>query len=219
MEILNYNKKNAYRSKHPPSYPNEMMVKIFNSKNYSKIRVKPSNKNKLLEIGAFSGNNLRYFIENGFQAYGIEINQDLVDLGLKNLKRLKIKTPEIKIGTNTDIPFKKNFFDTLVSINTIHYNSGSEIYLALKEYKRVLKKSGVLYLETVGKKHFAVGKKIKNLSYKTKLNDFRKDHKFGFFDSKVHLKKILKLYFKKVEIFERFEKTDINLHFFIAICK
>lgn len=219
MKIVKYNKKNSYRSKHPPSYPNEMMVKIFSSKNYSKIRVKSFLNNKILEIGSFSGNNLRYFIENGFKTYGIEINQNLVDLGLKNLKRLKIKAPTIKIGRNTRIPFKSKFFDTLVSINTIHYNSGNEVYLALKEYKRVLKQGGVLYLETAGKKHFAVGAKINNLTYKTKLNDFRKNHTFGYFDDKVHLKKILKLYFEKVEIFEKFEKTNIDLHFYVAVCK
>ena len=184
MKLVKYNNKNAYGSKYPPSYPNEMMVKIFSSK-----------------------------------TYGIEINQNLVNLGLQNLKRLNVKIPTIKIGTNTDIPFKKNFLDTLVSINTIHYNSGNEIHKALLEFKRVLKRGGVLYLETIGNKHFAFGKKIKNLSYKSNLKDFRKNHIFGFFDNKLHLKKILQRYFKTVEIFEKNEKTKINLHFYIAVCK
>ncbi len=219
MNFVKYNKKNSHKSKKPPSYPNEMMVKIFSSRDYSKIKIKPSYQNKILEIGSFSGNNLRYFIENGYKAYGIEINQKLIDLGLKNLKRLKIKSPPIKIGTNTQIPFKSKFFDTLVSINTIHYNSGNEVYDALEEYKRVLKKGGVLYLETIGKDHFCSGKKIKDLCYKSNLRDFRKKHTFGFFDTKLHLKKILKHYFNEVEILERYEKTKINLHFYIAICK
>ena len=219
MKLVKYNNKNAYGSKYPPSYPNEMMVKIFSSKTYTNIKIKTSHKNKVLEIGSFSGNNLRYFIENGFETYGIEINQNLVNLGLQNLKRLNVKIPTIKIGTNTDIPFKKNFLDTLVSINTIHYNSGNEIHKALLEFKRVLKRGGVLYLETIGNKHFAFGKKIKNLSYKNNLKDFRKNHIFGFFDNKLHLKKILQRYFKTVEIFEKNEKTKINLHFYIAVCK
>tara|TARA_Y100000992_G_scaffold140404_1_gene93127 strand:+ start:683 stop:1342 length:660 start_codon:yes stop_codon:yes gene_type:complete len=219
MKLVKYNNKNAYGSKYPPSYPNEMMVKIFSSKTYTNIKIKTSHKNKVLEIGSFSGNNLRYFIENGFETYGIEINQNLVNLGLQNLKRLNVKIPTIKIGTNTDIPFKKNFLDTLVSINTIHYNSGNEIHKALLEFKRVLKRGGVLYLETIGNKHFAFGKKIKNLSYKSNLKDFRKNHIFGFFDNKLHLKKILQRYFKTVEIFEKNEKTKINLHFYIAVCK
>jgi len=218
MKLVKYNKQNSHSSKHPPSYPNEMMVKIFSSKNYSNIKINPK-PNKILEIGSFSGNNLRFFFENGFKSYGIEINQKLVNLGVTNLKRLGIKSPLIKIGTNTQIPFKDNFFDTLVSINTIHYNSGNDVYAALKEYKRVLKNNGVLYLETPGKNHFAFGKKIDNLKYKSNLKDFRKNHTFGFFDNNLHLKKILKRYFRKVEIFERYEKTKINLHFLVAICK
>ena len=219
MTLVKYSKKNAHKSKHPPSYPNEMMVKIFSSGHYSNIKIKPSHQNKILEVGSFSGNNLRYFIENSFKSYGIEINQQLVDLGIKNLKRLKIKPPSIKIGTNTEIPFKRNFFDTLVSINTIHYNSGNEVIRAIKEYKRVLKKSGVLYLETLGNNHFAFGKKISNLSYKSNLKDFRKNHIFGYFDNKIHLKNFLKSYFNKVEVFEKYEKTNISLHFYVAVCK
>ena len=29
MKLVKYNKKNAFKSKFPPSYPNEMMVKIL----------------------------------------------------------------------------------------------------------------------------------------------------------------------------------------------
>lgn len=219
MKLVKYTKKNSSKSEHPPSFPNEMMVKIFSSKHYSNIRLKSPSKNKILEIGSFSGNNLRYFIENNYKTYGIEINQELVDLGVTNLKRLRIKPPLIKIGTNTKIPFKSRFFDTLVSINTIHYNSGSEIREAIMEFKRVLKNGGVLYLETVGKNHFAFGKKISNLLYKSNLKDFRKNHTFGFFDDKLHLKKFLKHYFNKVEICERSEKSKVNLHWYVAICK
>lgn len=219
MKLVNYNKKNSHTSKYPPSYPNEMMVKIISSKHYSNIKIKSPYNNKILEIGSFSGNNLRYFIENGFRSYGIEINQKLVDLGISNLKRLKVRPPTIKIGTNTKIPFKNKFFNTLVSINTIHYNSGEEVHKALQEYKRVLKNDGVLYLETLGKNHFAFGKKIGKFLYKSNLKDFRKNHTFGFFDNSTHLKKTLKRYFNRVEIFEKNEKTKVNLHFYVAVCK
>ena len=219
MKFAKYTKNNSYTSKNPPSYPNEMMVKIFSSKNYSNIRFKPPSKNKILEIGSFSGNNLRYFIENNYKTYGIEINQELVDLGLENLKRLKIKPPLIKIGTNLKIPFKNKFFDTLVSINTIHYNFGDDLDKAIIEYKRVLKNDGVLYLQTDGKDHFCIGKKIGNLRYKSTLKDFRSNYIFGFFDNISHFKYFLKGHFRKVEIFEKSEKTKINLHWYIAICK
>lgn len=221
MKLVKYNKKNAFTSKFPPSYPNEMMVKIFNSNFYTNIKFPAFKKNKILEIGCFSGNNLRFFIENGFDAHGVEINQKLIDLGKKNLKRLKIKIPDIKLGNNLLLPFDNQKFDTLVSINTIHYSSGQEIHKALSEYKRVLKPGGILYLETVGDKHFAKmnAKKISTLSYKSNLKDFRKNHIFGYFDSKDHLKKIMKRYFKEVELFERFEIMKNNLHFYVVVCR
>ena len=219
MATVKYNKKNSYKSKKPPSYPNELMVKILSSNNYSKIRIKPPKRNKILDVGAMSGNNLRYFIENGFKTYGIDINQEMVNLGISNLKRLKIKPPVIKIGTNTKIPFKDKFFDTLVSINTIHYDNGNNVHNAIIEYQRVLKKDGVLYLQTDGKDHYCIGKKIRNLYYSSNLKDFRKKHFFGFFDNSLHLKQFLKRYFYKVEIFEHFEKTRLNLHWYVAICK
>ena len=87
MKLVKYTKKNTHKSKNPPSYPNEMMVKIFSSKHYSNIKIKSSSKNKILEVGSFSGNNLRYFIENNYKTYGMEINQQLVNLGIENLKR------------------------------------------------------------------------------------------------------------------------------------
>ena len=55
MKLVKYTKNNSFKSKHPPSYPNEMMVKIFSSKHYLNIRLKSPSKNKILEIGSFSG--------------------------------------------------------------------------------------------------------------------------------------------------------------------
>ena len=51
-----------------------------------------------------------------------------------NLKKLKYKLPTLKIGTNTHIPYKDNFFDLLVSINTIHYTNGEGFNSAIDEF-------------------------------------------------------------------------------------
>ena len=55
--------------------------------------------------GGKGGTYSKTILVNSYKTYGIEINQKLVNLGLKNLKRLKVKIPTIKIGTNND----KNF--------------------------------------------------------------------------------------------------------------
>tara|TARA_B100001057_G_scaffold467512_2_gene525732 strand:- start:118 stop:813 length:696 start_codon:yes stop_codon:yes gene_type:complete len=227
-KLVKYSRNNAfnknYNTKSPPSYPNEMMVKLLSSNIYSNLIKKfyflKNRKKKILEVGSSSGNNLRFFIDKKLDCFGIEINKDMVNLGKDNLKRLGYKIPEIKIGHNTKIPYPDNFFDCLISINTIHYSSGKDIDLALKEYKRVLKKGSIVYIETSGPKHFNRDSslKISSLKWKSKLKDFRKNFIFGFFSSKKHFKETLKKNFSKVEIFERSEYSNLDLHFYIGVC-
>ena len=203
-----------------------MMVKLFSSTFYSNLIKKKFFKKKIfkiLEVGSSSGNNLRYFIDRKFKTYGIEINKDMVNLGIKNLKRMKYRVPEIKIGHNTKIPYQNNFFDCLVSINTLHYSSGNEVNKALEEYKRVLKKGSLVYIETSGPKHFShkSSKRLGPLKWirKTEVKDFRNNsHIFGYFSNKKQFQNILENNFSKVEVYERYELSKISLNFFIGIC-
>ena len=229
-KLVKYTLQNSYSKKNlvkiPPSYPNEMMVKLFSSTFYSNLIKKKFFKKKIfkiLEVGSSSGNNLRYFIDRKFKTYGIEINKDMVNLGIKNLKRMKYRVPEIKIGHNTKIPYQNNFFDCLVSINTLHYSSGNEVNKALEEYKRVLKKGSLVYIETSGPKHFShkSSKRLGPLKWirKTKVKDFRNNsHIFGYFSNKKQFQNILKNNFSKVEVYERYELSKISLNFFVGIC-
>jgi ubiquinone/menaquinone biosynthesis C-methylase UbiE len=226
-KFVKYTLKNAfnknYKTKFPPSYPNEMMVKILSSSYYSKIIPKKffDKKNKVIEVGSSSGNNLRFFIDKKFDTHGIEINKDMVKFGKKNLKRMGYKIPKIKIGHNTKIPYPNNYFDCLVSINTLHYSSGDDVDKALKEYKRVVKKGSIVYIETSGPKHFSrkSSSKISALKWKWKSRDFRNNFIFGFFSSKKQFKKALEKNFSHVELFERSEYSKIDLHFYIGICR
>jgi len=229
-KLVKYTKQNSISNKnfvkYPPSYPNEMMVKILSSPFYSNVADKKFFKKKnlkILEIGSSSGNNLRYFLDRNFQTFGIEINKDMVDLGRINLKRMGYKIPQIKIGHNTSIPYPDNFFDCLVSINTLHYSSGDDVIIALREYKRVLKKGSLVYIETSGPKHFShkTSKKVGTLKWirKTKIKDFRNNsYLFGYFSNKKHFKSLLEKNFSKVEVFERSELSKISLNFFVGIC-
>ena len=121
-------------AKFPPSYPNEMLVKICSSKKYSRLtnNLFSNKKLKVCEIGCLSGNNIRFFLDKKWKTYGVEINKDLTNLAKKNLKRFKLKANQLKIGNNENLPFKSNYFDLLVSINTIHYSSGKKLMMQLK---------------------------------------------------------------------------------------
>jgi len=225
-KLIGYKNSNAFNRKNlaqfPPSYPNEMMVKILSSKAYSQILPKSFFKKKLkvLEIGCASGNNLRFFIEKNCDVRGVEINKDMINLGVKNLKRLKYKVPKIVLGHNTNLPFADNSFDCLVSINTLHYSSQDEVSKALIEFKRVLKKGAVVYIETSGSKHFSrkISKKIAPLRWKWKSNDWKNEYEFGFFSNKKHFEIHLKKIFSQVEVFERTEFAHMDLHFYQGLC-
>jgi ubiquinone/menaquinone biosynthesis C-methylase UbiE len=228
-KLVKYTLQNSFSKKNltklPPSYPNEMMVKLFSSPYYTNLIKKKffdKEKFKILEVGSSSGNNLRYFIDRKFHTHGLEINKDMVDLGIKNLKRMKYNIPEIKVGHNTGIPYQDGFFNCLVSINCLHY-SGGEIDKALKEYKRVLKKGSLVYIETSGPKHFSrkTSKRLGALRWirKTKYKDFRNNsHIFGYFSNKKQFQNILEKNFSKVEVYERYELSKLNLNFFVGVC-
>ena len=120
------------------------------------------------------------------------------------------------------MPFKSNYFNLLVSINTIHYTKGNDIHLALEEFKRVLKHDGVLYLETVNTNDEFVksSKRISKFNWKYLENGFRKKANLSFFDGKKHLKNELKNYFKTLNVFTRVETTlKSKKKFLIALCK
>ena len=223
-------KENTYRKKlgsvSPPLYPNEMLVKICSSKGYSKLTGNLFNKKlNVCEIGSFAGNNLRFFLNNGHNVYGVEINKYLLQLCNKYLKTFKIKKkPKLLVGNNLSIPLPKKTLDLFISINTIHYNTGEKISLAIENFKSLVKKNGIIIIETPGPKHmiFKKSKKIKNLVYKFKLpfNDHREGINMGLFDNETQLSKLLQKKFKNFEILRRTEKYKTYTYdFFIAICK
>ena len=228
IEMSGWKAKNSFSktlgAKYPPSYPNEMLVKICSSKKYSGLtkNLFSNKKIKVCEIGCLSGNNIRFFLDKKWSTFGIEINKDLLKLAKKNLKRFKIKLNNLKIGNNENLPYTNNYFDLLVSINTIHYSSANKIDEAIKEYSRVLKKNGIAIIETPSPKHDAVKNSIKKKDnlWIWKWGGFRNNQKIGFFDKKEKFKKKLEKFFSKVEINERSEDyKNIKLYWYFAICK
>ena len=77
----------------------------------------------------------------------ITTKRELYDIGLESI------IEQLIYGTNQKIPFDDNMFDALVSWDVLHYEGNDANYhLALKEYQRVLKPGGRLFLSTVAPK-------------------------------------------------------------------
>jgi len=209
-------------SKIPPSWPNEMLVKVLSSTIYSPIISLLPNNPAVLEVGIFSGNNARFFLESGYNVSGSELNQEMIELCKENLNRLQYEIPKLAIGDNTQLAFDSGVFDLLVSINTIHYSSRENSAKAIEEFCRVLKPGGYAIIETPGTEHFAVRESERKapLHYVWHAGGFRDVEEFGFFDSEDQFRTALLNSFNEVQISRRLESyPKVTLDFWMAVCK
>ena len=189
-------------------YPSVTMLRSLFSKNYSdNIIENNKQKKKVLDIGCLYLNNLLPFQDRNYSLYGTEINSKSVKILKKKAKLDKINV-NFKLGFNSKLPFKSSFFDILLSINTIQYETSlSSIHKVLKEMKRVLKKtknkSSVVYIETPAPSHYFRKKcrrLSKNIFLSSDKSEFRNNNRFFFFNNAKEIKKILSEYFYNIEV-------------------
>jgi len=206
----------------PPQWPNEMLVKILTSTKYSPLINQISQEWKVLEVGVFSGNNARLFLERGMRVSGSEINSEMLKLCTENLTRMGYSVPELRQGSNCNLDFQNEEFNLLVSINTIHYSHGKCTKTALSEFARVVKKGGWVIIETPARNHEVVVNSVREreLVWNWGAGGFRQSELFGFFDSKDHFRSLLLNEFSKIEICYRLEEyKETTLAFWVAICQ
>lgn len=100
---------------------------------------------KLLDVGFGDGRNFPLFMNCGFNISGVEVDQHTIDLTQKKFTDIDVEL-ELKVGSNSSIPFADNSFDYIVSSFAMYYmDQNSQMHDVVKEYKRVLKPSGEIY--------------------------------------------------------------------------
>ena len=90
---------------------------------------------KILDIGCGKGYLLYDFLKvlPNAEVFGLDISK----YALENSKS-EIKSKLIQ-GSATNLPFDDNYFDLVISINTLHCLEAPDLYLALQEMERVSK--------------------------------------------------------------------------------
>jgi len=177
---------------------------------------------KVLDIGTYKIHNLYPFHIRGCKLFGTAVNKYDLTMSKKIAKKNGCSV-QIKIGQNRKLPFKKNFFDYVMSINTLHYEESiANVKKALIEFKRVCKNNGIVTIDMPTKKYFFFKKckKIKKNIYKyINKNDFRNNSIFFYFDNEVKIKKVFSKFFKTVEIAKITEKyPKLNLEWYHIKC-
>mgnify|MGYP000297683668 FL=1 len=154
----------------------------YNKKYFRKVTkeiiryYKLNNNSKILDIGCAKGfmmYEFRYFLPKA-EIWGLDISRYC------KLKAMTSEKKFIKIGSCQKLPFKKDYFDFVISISTIHNLNEKKILLALTELERV--KKGKSFIRVKGYKSLKEKKFIdqwnlvakSNLSIKKWLTIFKK---------------------------------------------
>lgn len=142
----------------------------------------------MLEIGCGNGSVSKHIYDKyNLNVTGTDIDEDQIEFAKNSIKDLK--NIAFFFADATDLPFKDENFDIVLSINVLHH-----IYNwidALKEINRVLKKSGYLILADMFFNKFGqrmsrlYSKKAYGITTMEGLNSFITDHNYSVLKSEV----------------------------------
>jgi len=126
--------------------PHEDMKKI--GRIFKERKVK-----KILDLGCGTGRHTVYLAKCGFDIYGMDISEEGVRIAREWLKKEGLKA-NFKIGSiYKKLPYKDNFFDAVISTNTIHHQGIEKVRGTIQEVERILKPKGLIFI-TVRKRKF-----------------------------------------------------------------
>jgi tellurite methyltransferase len=104
---------------------------------------------KVLDVGCGGGRNLPYFLQNGYQVYGIDPNPEAVAQVQSLAKTLAPDgnyTENFIVATAEDMPFDNNTFDLAICSAVLHFANDSNHFDAmLRSIWRILKPGGFLF--------------------------------------------------------------------------
>ncbi|MGD0534560.1 MAG: class I SAM-dependent methyltransferase [Methanoregula sp.] len=129
------------------AYPAEYVIRIFKGA-YPRLNLdKNFRGRKICDIGCGDGRHIPFLHTCGFDAYGIELTEEIVDRVKENLRPARLPILDVRVGSNDRIPFGDVFFDYLLAWNTCYYlGEHADFAGYVKEYARILKKNGYLIL-------------------------------------------------------------------------
>lgn len=97
---------------------------------------------RVLEASFGTGYLLMQYASN-YETYGIDFNNDMVEVAQRNLSRKGIKAT-LRCANVEKLPFPENYFDTIV--NTMAFTGYPNGKQAMSEFYRVLKEGGRLLI-------------------------------------------------------------------------
>lgn len=186
------------------AWPTETLIRIFKGEFVPGMSRDHRGK-KVLDVSCGNGSDMVLFGTLGMALFGTEVTPELCSAASEKLAGYGYKA-DIKVATNTRLPFPDRTFDYLVSWNVLHYeNTEADIQAAIAEYRRVLKKGGRMFVCTAGPDHEILegAKTLGNHRYEIrKKDDFRVGQVFFYFEARNYIRFYFEPHFKDVLIGE-----------------
>ncbi|MCK4565913.1 MAG: class I SAM-dependent methyltransferase [Candidatus Thorarchaeota archaeon] len=101
---------------------------------------------RILDIGCGTGRHLVHFSREGYEISGFDASKTALDLAVKWLKDEELDADVCLNRMEEPFPYPDDFFDAVISIQTIHHNLMQDILTSAKEVERVLKIGGYLFI-------------------------------------------------------------------------
>jgi ubiquinone/menaquinone biosynthesis C-methylase UbiE len=100
-------------------------------------------KSIILDVGCAKGFMIHDLAESiqGITVRGIDISQYAIDNVIEDMR------PNVQVSNAISLPFESDFFDVVISINTIHNLEQDECAVALQEIQRVSKKHSFITVD------------------------------------------------------------------------
>ena len=104
---------------------------------------------KILDAGCGDGRNLIYFVRNGYKGYGIDKDEDSIQMLKHLIKSINKDYPldRFTVGKVEDMPFANHEFDAIISSAVLHFAEDNDHFINMfSELDRVLKPEGILFV-------------------------------------------------------------------------
>lgn len=157
--------------------------------------------NKILDLGCGEGRNSRFLSGKGFEVIGVDISKIAIQKAKKADNKAKYLNANMK-----KIPFQKDFFDAIISIQTIFHEQINGIRKTIREISRVTKNQGLVFitLQPVRGNESFMGKKLENGTYIASKGDDKGEIHHFFTKSEI-LKE-----FKNFDFIKLYLKPKLN---------
>ena len=100
---------------------------------------------KILDAGCGEGRNMHWFLQNGFEIYGTDINETAIAQLRSTNPNLPVE--RLQVAAVEKLPYTDNYFNHIISSAVLHFANSTQHFKAmLTEMERVLKTNGSLFI-------------------------------------------------------------------------